>query len=117
MNNFGIVTRFDLTPFPQGQILAGSIANPISERDAVFKAFSDIAGAKEYDPYASLVTGLTFNSSAVKRSWGIATTAAYTKPVLNPPVYEPLMKIPSTANTLQLRNLSTYASESNTPPL
>lgn len=117
MNNFGIVTRFDLTAFSQGQILAGSIANPISERDAVFKTFSDIAGAKEYDPYASLVTGLSFNSSSVKGSWSLATTAAYTKQVLNPPVYEELMKIPSTVNTMKLRNLSTYANESNTPPL
>jgi hypothetical protein len=64
MNNFGIVTRFDLTPFPQGEILAGAIANSISDRDAVFKAFSDIAGAEQYDPYASLVTGLSYNSSS-----------------------------------------------------
>lgn len=48
MNNFGIVTRFDLTPFPHREILAGVIANPISDRDAVFKAFSGIAGADEY---------------------------------------------------------------------
>jgi hypothetical protein len=87
MNNFGIVTRFDLMPFPQGEILAGVIANPISDRDALFKAFSDIAGAEEYDSYASLVTGLNYNSS-VKGSWSIGTTAVYTKPELNPTVYE-----------------------------
>ncbi|KUJ13466.1 FAD-binding domain-containing protein [Mollisia scopiformis] len=116
MNNFGVVTRFDLRPFSQGEILAGNIANPISERDAVFKAFSDIAGAKEYDPYASLVTGLSYNSS-VKGSWSIATTAAYTKPELNPPVYDELIAIPSTGNTLHLTNLSTLSNETNTPPL
>ena len=116
MNNFGIVTRFDIKPFPQGEILAGNIANPIEDRDAVFKAFSDIAGAEEYDPYTSLVTGLNYNSS-IKGSWSIATTAAYTKPELNPPVYDELVAIPSTKNTLHLTNLSTLANETNTPPL
>jgi hypothetical protein len=116
MNNFGIVTRFDLTPFPQGEILAGDIANPISDRDAVFKAFSDIAGAEEYDPYASLVTGLNYNSS-VKGSWSIGTTAVYTKPESSPAIYDELVAIPSTENTLHLTNLSTLANEANTPPL
>lgn len=117
MNNFGIVTRFDLNTFPQGQILAGSIASPISERDAIFKAFSDVADAKQYDPYASLVTGLSFNSSGTKGTWNIATTAAYTKPVLNPPVYSEFLSVPNTTSTVELRNLSTYSNERNTPPL
>ena len=116
MNNFGVVTRFDLRTFPQGEILAGAIANPIAERDAVFQAFANIAGAANYDPFASLVTGLAYNST-VKGSWSISTTAAYTKPELNPPVFDELLTIPNTANTLQLRNLSTYSNESNTPPL
>jgi hypothetical protein len=116
MNNFGIVTRFDLTPFAQGELLAGSIANSISNRDAVFRAFADIAGAKEYDPYASLVTALTYNSS-INGSWGISTTLAYTKPEANPPVFDELFAIPSTQNTLHLTNLSTLANEGNTPPL
>ena len=115
-NNFGIVTRFDLKPFAQGEILAGAITSSISDRDAVFKAFSDIADAKEYDPYASLVTGLGYNSS-VKGSWSIATTAAYTKPELHPPVFDSLLAIPGTKNTLALTNLSTLSNEPNTPPL
>jgi hypothetical protein len=116
MNNFGIVTRFDLKPFAQAELLAGSIVNSISDRDAVFKAFSNIAGAKEYDPYASLVTSLSYNSS-INGSWGISTALAYTKPETNPPVYDELLAIPSTVNTLHLTNMSTIANEGNTPPL
>jgi hypothetical protein len=61
MNNFGIVTRFDLTPSLQEEILASTIVNYISDRDAVFKAFSGIAGANECDPYASLVRCVGYN--------------------------------------------------------
>jgi hypothetical protein len=113
-NNFGVVTRFDLAAFPQGQILAGTIAQDISYRDDVFKAFADIAGAPEYDPYASLVTGGSFN--ATSKVWGIATTAIYTKPVMNPPVYDELLSIPTTTSTLHLTNLSTLAAEPAPPP-
>jgi hypothetical protein len=63
-NNFGVVTRFDLATFPQGQILGGNVAQDISYRDDVFEAFADIAGAPMYDPYASLVTGVSFNSTS-----------------------------------------------------
>jgi hypothetical protein len=114
-NNFGVVTRFDLAAFPQGQILAGNIAQDISYRDEVFKAFANIADAPEYDPYASLGTGLSFN--ATSKVWGIATTAIYTKPILNPPVYNELLNIPTTTSTLHLTNLSTLAAENAPPPL
>ena len=77
---------------------------------------SDIAGAKDYDPYASLVTGLGYNSS-VKGAWSLGTTAAYTKPESNPPVFDELQAIPSTKDTLALTNLSSLANEGNTPPL
>ena len=113
-NNFGIVTRFDLAAFPQGQILGGNIAQDILYRDEVFKAFTDIAAAPEYDPYASLVTGSSFN--ATSKVWSIATTAIYTKPILNPPVYEELLAIPTTTSTLHLTNLSTLAAEGAPPP-
>ena len=113
-NNFGIVTRFDLGTFPQGQILAGNIAQDISYRDQVFQAFANIAGAPEYDPYASIVTGLSFNATA--KVWTIASTAIYTKPILNPPVYEELLNIPTTTSTLHLTNLSTLAAEEAPPP-
>jgi hypothetical protein len=114
-NNFGIVTKFDLAAFPQGQILGGNIAQDISYRDEVFKAFANIAGSPHYDPYASLVTGVSFN--ATSKAWGIATTAIYTKPVVNPPVFEELLSIPTTTNTLYLTNLSTLANEGTPPQL
>lgn len=114
-NNFGIVTRFDLMAFPQGQILAGNVVNSIEDRGAVFTAYSNIAGAEDYDVYASLVMGLAFN--ATSKGWSLSTGAIYTKPVTNPPVFDELLSIPAVANTLHLTNLSTYAAENAIPQL
>ncbi|XTI88157.1 FAD binding domain protein [Cenococcum geophilum] len=85
-NNFGIVTRW---------ILGGNVINNLSYRDAVFKAFTNIAEAPKYNTYASLITGLT-----------LSTTAIYTKPILNLPF-----------NTLSITNLSILANDTASPQL
>jgi hypothetical protein len=114
-NNFGVVTRFDLATFTQGQILGGSIYQQIERKDEVFKAFAHIADEDDYDIYASLVTGVSFN--AMGKVWDISTTAIYTKPVLNPTVFGELLRIPTTTSTLHITNLSTLANEDAPPPL
>ena len=113
--NFGVVTRIDFKPFPQGQILDGNLAEDISHREAVFKAFTDIASAPYYDIYASIVTSIVFNSSA--KTWSTSSTAIYTKPVTNPPVFQDIRAIPSTTNTWKLTNVSTLAAEPPIPQL
>ncbi|KAF2119054.1 hypothetical protein BDV96DRAFT_487952 [Lophiotrema nucula] len=114
-NNFGVVTRFDIATFAQGEILAGKMSSPFSERQAVFKAFAHLADARHYDPYASLVLGLTWTPAT---GWATVTsTAAYTKPVLNPPTYNEFLSVPNTTSTLGITKLSTYANETATPPL
>jgi hypothetical protein len=110
------VTRFDLAAFPQGEILAGDISTTVENVGAVFETFAEIAGAEEYDPYASLVTGFLFSSAG--QAWiEISTTAIYTKPILNPPVYEKMLAIPDTTSTLHLTNLSVFANEAATPQM
>lgn len=119
-NNLGLVTRIDLPTIPQSTILAGNVvAKSISQISAYLKAFADIANAASYDEYASLVTGLTFNSTS--KEWSLATTAAYTKPGASnnttPPVYQELFSIPSAANTVAAVNISTLAAEAPIPAL
>ena len=114
LNNFGVVTRFDFAAFPQGELLVGPINSPLSEREAVFKAFSDLAGSPRYDPYVSLVTGLLWTP---KTGWGnVSTTAAYTRSDLNPPALKPFLAVPKTTSALKLTKLSIVANESS-PPL
>ncbi|CAD6587001.1 MAG: hypothetical protein ASARMPREDX12_002569 [Alectoria sarmentosa] len=113
-NNFGITTRFDLQTFSQGELWGGSLTQSIDSSDEVFEAFAKIASAPQYDPYASLVTGLTFNSTG--QQWLIGHLATYTKPVADPPVFEGLLAIePQLQNTLGFTNLSTLTNEPGLP--
>lgn len=111
-NNFGVVTRFDFTAFPQGEIVGGTISHSITEREAVFQAFTEIADSPEYDIYASLVTEFLFQSA--NKEWTISSAPVYTKPVLNASFYEPLTNIPNVGDTRQITNLSILANENNT---
>ena len=112
-NNFGIVTRFDLATFPQGGLWGGSLAQSINKSDEIFEAFANIASAPQYDPYASIVTGLTFSSTS--QQWSISHLMTYTKPEADLPVFKELLAIqPQLSNTLKLTNLSTLTNE---PPL
>ncbi len=114
-NNFGVVTCIDFAPFSQGQILDGNLVQDISERDAVFEAFTNIAGANHYDVYASIVTSIVFN--ATSKQWVTSSAAIYTEATMNPPVFEEIRSIPSITNTWKLTNLSTLAAERAIPQL
>lgn len=114
--NFGIVTRFDLATIPQDEIWGGTLVNEISSLPEVLDAFAGIAGASDYDEYTSLVTSLVFNSPS--NSWVITNLATYTKPIENPPVYEPLLAVqPQLQNTLSVTNMSTLTNEGSSPPV
>lgn len=114
-NNFGIVTRIDFHTISQGPIVGGNIAHNITYIDSVLKAFADIAGAVEYDPYASLVMGLVYTSAS--KAWSLGTTAIYTKENLKPKVYDELRSIPTIKDTLNVTRLSVLSNESATPQM
>ena len=114
-NNFGVVTRVDMKTIPYHQISVNSPVQTIDHREAVFKAFANIADAPQYDIYASIVMGLLYNSTA--KLWSLASTAAYTKAVLHPPVYKELMSIPNVSNKSILTNIGILSNETATPPL
>ena len=114
-NNFGLVTRIDFNTIHYTKILAGSLVNNITDHDAVFQAFANIAGAKHYDVHASIVTGLIFNSTS--KEWILSNTPIYTLPKTHPEVYSELFSIPNISDTLSLVKLGTFANETATPPL
>lgn len=110
-NNFGIVTRFDLKTFSQGDIWAGNIFTPISTRSAQIEAFTALNAAPEYDPYASLINSYGY-SSAGGGQWAVANTIVYTKPEAYPAVFAPQTNIqPQLLNTMAIANLSTIVTE------
>tara|TARA_R110002003_G_scaffold1122_3_gene22460 strand:- start:84 stop:1352 length:1269 start_codon:yes stop_codon:yes gene_type:complete len=114
-NNFGIVTRFDFSTIPIGEILAGNIAHNISYSKEVFEAFINIANAPIYDVHASLVTSLAYSSTS--KAWSLSSTPIYTLPIPNPPIYHNLFAIPNITNTMHLTPLHTLANETATPQL
>lgn len=110
-----MVTRFDFATLDYTEVLAGSVANDISYRSAVFDAFAAIANATNYDVHASVVTSIIFNSTS--KAWSLASTPIYTLPEANPPVYKDLLAVPSLSNNLQPVKLGIFANETATPPL
>ncbi|KAL2136869.1 hypothetical protein VTI74DRAFT_595 [Chaetomium olivicolor] len=114
-NNFGIVTRFDLSTFFQGNLSATSLVNAVSQRRAVFQAFTDIVSSPSFDVYTSLVVGFLYNSTS--KAWIISNSAVYTQPVLHPPVFAELAAVPSISNSSRITSLASLANEASTPPL
>lgn len=111
-NNFGVVTRFDLKAFAQGKFWGGLILYPISTAPAQITAFSDFNNGTHYDVYASLITSFAYASGL---GYAILGNLQYTKPVVNPPVFQPLTGIdPQYSNSMRISNLTDFTDELNT---
>ncbi|KAK2608328.1 hypothetical protein N8I77_006946 [Diaporthe amygdali] len=113
LNNFGIVTRYDFSTIEYDGILGGTVGNDISQRDAVFDAFTNIAAAPDYDVHASIVVGLVYAAG----TWSLSSTPIYTQPVLRPSVYDELFSVPNISDSTAIRRLGTFANETSLPPL
>ncbi|KAF4945264.1 hypothetical protein FGADI_12084 [Fusarium gaditjirri] len=114
-NNFGVITRFDIETFPQGDISTTSISYDITESDKVFQAFTDLLDSSTYDPSASLVTSLLYSSAS--KAWSLSASAVYTKPVSQPKVFKGLSAVPHTKLVKNVTTLAEFANENDTPPL
>ncbi|KAL7934089.1 hypothetical protein V8C35DRAFT_303167 [Trichoderma chlorosporum] len=114
-NNFGVVTRYDLKTFPQGNVSVNSISYDVSQVGAVFDAFNNIAASPNFDPYVSVQADLLFSSAT--KAWSVSGSATYTKPVLHPEVFSGLEAVPSISNTSEITAVAPLAAETPTPPL
>ncbi|TVY75120.1 Bifunctional solanapyrone synthase [Fusarium oxysporum f. sp. cubense] len=114
-NNFGVVSRFDIETFPQGDISTTSISYNITERGRVFQAFTDLLDSSTYDPDASLVTSLLYSSAS--KGWSLSASAVYTKPVSQPKIFKGLSDVPHTKLVNNITTLAEFANEKDTPPL
>ncbi|KAM0473204.1 hypothetical protein ACHAPX_008255 [Trichoderma viride] len=114
-NNFGVVTRYELATFAQGNMSVNTISYDVSQVGAVFDAFTDVAASPHFDPYVSLQADLLFASAA--KAWSVIGSASYTKPVLHPAVFSGLEAVPSISNTSEIIAVAALAAEAPTPPL
>ncbi|MCJ1467759.1 hypothetical protein MMC07_006384 [Pseudocyphellaria aurata] len=106
-NNFGIVTRFDLETFEQGQLWGGSKLYPIALNASIIKAFDNFANNASDDPDAALI--VTFDY--VQGQYISVNDYEYAKPVVNPPIFREFMKIESNLSTMRISDLTNLTLE------
>ncbi|KAL8691132.1 MAG: hypothetical protein Q9218_003584, partial [Villophora microphyllina] len=109
-NNFGIVTRFDLKTFPQGQFWGGTIYNTIDTLPAQISAFTQFNNETAYDTNAAMINTYAYTSQ--RQAWTVANLLVYTENATDPPVLKPFADIkPQLASTWRPTNLSDITSE------
>lgn len=108
-NNFGVVTRFDLKTFALGQFWGGSVVYPISAKTECLSAFVTFAGQANYDKYGALIHTYAWGAAS---GWIIANNMHYTKPEVNPPVFQEFTAIqPQYVNSMRIASLSEFTLE------
>lgn len=110
-NNFGIVTRVDLQAIEQGDLWGGLVFHDLSTRDEHIAAFVNFSQAETYDIYSSLITTFSYSRSGSEGTYTVATNMEYTKPVVNPPVFQSISSIPSLASTMRITNMTDLSTE------
>ncbi|TVY62856.1 Bifunctional solanapyrone synthase [Lachnellula suecica] len=108
INNFGIVTRFDLLAFPQADFWGGMIVWDDSAVPQLLSALAALDTA-DYDEFAALILSMAFVSSSGFIASG---TIQYTKPEANPPTFQPFTSaMPQYANSMRISNLTDFVTE------
>ncbi|KAL4969174.1 uncharacterized protein BDV14DRAFT_166475 [Aspergillus stella-maris] len=111
-NNFGVVTRFDLATFPQGDYWGGAIQYPAAVDAAqldAFRAFKTLP----LDPYAEVEQSFLFNASADPDSaYYSSNILYYARPIVDAAALRVFTGIqPQQFNSMRVSNLSDFSSE------
>lgn len=117
-NNFGIVTRFDTTTYPQGNMLGGVVEFPYTKAvlDAHAEAFSTFMKPENFDPAAMMGVLIVYEYGVS----AVADSLFYLEPDPSPAVYEPFLSMPNqTTNDLVIADVATVVEDfgSFTPKL
>ena len=116
-NNFGIVTHFNLTTYPQGPMLGGVVGfnyTP-SVLDAQAKAFNGFMKPENFDEKAMMGILLTY----VNGVSGVANSLFHLDPNPSPAVFKPFLSIPGqVSNQLLVTDLGDIVNQFGhfTPP-
>ncbi|KAH9210256.1 FAD binding domain protein [Leptodontidium sp. 2 PMI_412] len=114
-NNFGIVTAFNVTVFPQGPVWVGSRAFTDEHAEQVLEEAEKIFTLEDAED-TNIVLEYRYSFSTAQNSGTITTTQRYIEPVSRPSVYNALNAIPAVANlTGTISSLAN--STGNTPVL
>lgn len=109
-NNFGVVSRFDLTAFQQGNLWGGTAVYPFSTTSAQFDAFVNFGNNIAKDPYGSIISFWQYASTTDTTLF--INAYEYTKPVPNAPPFSQYLAIPGKiADSLRVTNLTDLTGE------
>ena len=109
-NNFGIVTRFDLETFPQGQMWGGMTSYPITANASLLRALEKFAANASTDPDAALILAFAY----AEGEYFATTDIEYAKPIISPPVFHDFMDVETITSTLRVTTLSNLTEELKT---
>lgn len=109
-NNFGVVSRFDLTAFQQGNLWGGTAVYPFSTTSAQFDAFVKFGNNIANDPYGSIISFWQYASTTDTTLF--INAYEYTKPIPNAPPFAQYLAIPGKiADSLRVTNLTDLTGE------
>jgi len=116
-SNFGVVTRFDLAAFPQGNLSVTKLSHDIAHIDAVLDAFTEVAATPAFDPSVSLVLSLLYNVTS--GAWVVSNSAVYTHAADTAGAeraFKPLLDVPRVSGSTASLGVAEYAAERVLPP-
>lgn len=107
-NNFGVVTRFDLPTFKQGQMWGGGIYYAPTVYPQLIQAFNDFAASATPDELAHIIVATSWSAGA---ETGVSNIY-YTRPDAVPPSLKPFVDIqPQIFSSLRQDYLLGFANE------
>lgn len=113
-NNLGIVTRFDIFAFTQGDLWGGVAIYPNSTTSQQIPAFVNFVNNIAKDEYGSLISFWQYSSETDAST--VLNAYEYTKPVINAPPFAEHLRIPGKiVDTLRITNLTDLVGELEQP--
>ncbi|PYI00583.1 FAD-binding domain-containing protein [Aspergillus sclerotiicarbonarius CBS 121057] len=101
-NNFGIVTRFDLTTHTQGLMWGGSRVWLENYQASILQALVDFGNESPSDPNAALIVSVAYAEGL----YLFVADLEYAKPVANPPIFDGFNSTGALEDTMAIRSLS-----------
>ena len=107
-SNFGIVTRFDIRTFPQGNFYGGLLITSIASVSEQLEGYMNLL--TNFDPYAAIIMSIVWNQT--RNDFTIYNNLEYTKAEENPPVFHPFTQAqPQYLNTMRISSLHDITTE------
>ncbi|GME28038.1 fad binding domain-containing protein [Neofusicoccum parvum] len=114
-NNFGIVTRFTVSTFPQGLMWGGGRTHRLDERESIINAFAHFGSNSVQDPKAAMILSFAYSQG----QYVAQIDMQYAEPVCDPPIFENFTTtampdvVVDTTMVRTLSNLTQLFNESN----